>query len=143
MTDRSPDRDHLDRMAHRFHQSRIAQTMQMQLRYDEAARAVVQFDYRSDYDHIFHDVHGGVIATLIDNAGWFAAAAWYPTWIVTVEMQVRLLEPAGCTGIRGVGEVVRTGGRIAVTTMSVLSDDDRLVAMGSGTFAVTKGEYES
>ena len=31
-----------------------------------------------------------VIATLLDNAGWFTAAVEYDTWIATVELTVRL-----------------------------------------------------
>jgi len=87
--------------------------------------------------HGLADVHGGFIATLIDNAGWFSAAIHYDRWINTVEYHVRLLEPAKREGLTAKGQVVRVGKRITVVGMEVYSDSGRLVAMGSGTFAVT------
>jgi len=75
---------------------------------------------------------------MIDNAGWFTAAAHYPTWIVSVEFNVRLHEPAGKQALRASGRIVRAGKRFTSTEMSVHNADGLLVATGAGTFSVTK-----
>jgi uncharacterized protein (TIGR00369 family) len=79
---------------------------------------------------------------LLDNAGWFAAAVHYDSWIATVEMQVRLLEPAKREPLRAVGRVLRVGQSLAVAEMEARTLTGRLVASGSGTFTVTSLDME-
>lgn len=128
-------------MVDRFHSSAIARTMGMRIEYDDEARAVVLWGPAREYDHILDDVHGGVFATLLDNAGWFTIAAHYPNWVVTAELQTRFLSPAGGEALRARGEVVRTGQRLAVAEMKLWTESGRLCAIGSGTFAVTNSPY--
>jgi uncharacterized protein (TIGR00369 family) len=77
------------------------------------------------------------LAALIDTAGWFAAAACYDAWIVTVDLHVQLLAPAMGGPIEAVGHVTRAGARLAMTRMVVRTADGVEVAVGQGTFAVT------
>ena len=134
-------RDHLDRLVALFRTSTIAQTLGISFHYDEEQRAVFELPYDGRFDHFLNDVHGGAIATLIDNAGWFAAAACYPTWIVSVEFQVRYHEPAGREALRAVGRVVRAGKRITSAEMEVRNRSGVLVATGAGSFAVTSSPH--
>jgi len=121
-----------------FHGSTIARTMELSLVYREDGRAQISMPYRARFDHILDDVHGGAIATLLDNAGWFTAAASYPTWIVSVEFSVRLHEPAGRQDLVALGRVVRAGRRFTSTEMEVRNASGVLVATGAGTFSVTR-----
>ena len=129
--------EHLQRLVALFHSSTIAKSLGLRFHYDAEERAVFELSYDGRFDHFQDDVHGGAIATLIDNAGWFAAAARYPTWIVSVEFQVRLHEPAGRQALTAVGSVVRAGKRISSTHMEVRNAAGVLVATGAGSFAVT------
>ena len=135
------ERSHKDKLVALFHSSTIAQSLGIRMHYDAADRAVFELPYDGRFDHFLDDVHGGAIATLIDNAGWFAAAARYPTWIVSVEFQVRLHEPAGRQSLRAIGSIVRAGKRISSTEMVVRNADGVLVATGSGSFAVTSSPH--
>jgi uncharacterized protein (TIGR00369 family) len=132
---------HLERLVELFHSSTIARSMGIELHYDEEQRAVFDLPYDGRFDHFLNDVHGGAIATLIDNAGWFAAAARYPTWIVSVEFQVRLHEPAGRQALQAIGSIVRAGKRITSTEMVVRNASGVLVATGAGSFAVTSSPH--
>ncbi len=120
-----------------FHGSRIHRITGMRLSYTEDGRARFDMPYNPNFDHALDGVHGGLIATLIDNAGWFTAAARYDTWIATVEFQVRLLEPVEKRDLVSLGRIVRSGKRLTVAEMEVRDGDGRLVATGSGTFTVT------
>jgi len=82
-------------------------------------------------------VHGGVFATLLDNAGWATAAPHYDTWIATVELHVRLLEHVQAEDLVAVGRLIKRGRRLAVCDMEVRTAAGRLVAVGSGSFAPT------
>ena len=124
-------------LADLFGRAPIKRTFGMELSFDEQDGAVFELPHNPDLEHAERDTHGGVIATLLDNAGWFTAAVPYDTWIVTAEMQMRLLEPARREDLRATGRLVRAGGSIAVAEMEVRTVAGRLVATGSGTFAVT------
>lgn len=128
---------HKEKLVALFHSSTISKSLGIRMHYDEQERAVFDLPYDGRFDHFLDDVHGGAIATLIDNAGWFAAAAQYPTWIVSVEFQVRYHEPAGRQPLRAIGSIVRAGKRITSTAMEVRNAAGVLVATGAGSFVVT------
>jgi uncharacterized protein (TIGR00369 family) len=130
---------HLARLTEMFHAAPIARSFGMKLAYDAEHRAVFTQPYNPAFNHGLGEVHGGVIATLIDNAGWFTVAGEYETWVATVEFQVRLLGRAK-EELVARGRIVNAGKRLATTTMEVHAGD-RLVAIGSGTFTVTSAPY--
>lgn len=133
-------RAHLERLAALYHGSGIARTLGLRLAVEDG-EPVFHMPYDPRFDHILHDVHGGVIATMIDMAGWTVAAARYPTWVVTSEFNLKLLDAAGREELVGRGRLLRAGGRSAVTTMEVATRSGRTVAVGTGTYAVTSRPY--
>jgi len=82
-------------------------------------------------------VHGGAIATLLDNAGWFTVAQYYDSWVSTAEMQIRLVKPALRANLQSRGRILTLGKRVAMAEMEVKNQDGVLIAVGSGTFVVT------
>ncbi len=128
---------HQQRLIALFASSTIARSMGLSLSYDESDRALIELPYSGRYDHFQDDVHGGAIAAMVDNAGWFAAAVRYPTWIVSIEFQVRYHEAAGREPLTATGTILRAGKRITQTAMEVRNRSGVLVATGSGSFAVT------
>jgi len=125
-----------------FSRAPIKKTFGMNLAFNDKNESVFELPHNPGLEHGLGDTHGGIIATLLDNAGWFAAAVQYDSWIATVEMQVHLLEPAKREPLRAVGRVLRAGQSLAVAEMEVRSLSGRLVATGSGTFAVTSLDTE-
>ncbi|NOZ00268.1 MAG: PaaI family thioesterase [Deltaproteobacteria bacterium] len=115
----------------------IGRAFGMTLSYFEDGSACLDQPYNPDLDHALGGIHGGVIATLLDNAGWFAAAPFYANWIATVELQVRLHEPVSRCRLVARGRLVRAGSRISVAEMEVRTAEDLLVASGTGTFTDT------
>jgi uncharacterized protein (TIGR00369 family) len=121
-----------------FERAPIKRTFGMLLHY-EGESAVFDLPYNAGLDHAMGGIHGGVFATLLDNAGWFSAAAFYSSWIATVDLHVRLLEPVSGKALVARGRVVRHGKRLAMADMEVRTADGELVATGTGSFAVTSG----
>jgi len=105
--------------------------------FNEDLRPIVTLPHAANLEHALGDIHGGVLATLVDAAAWCAAAVHYESWITTVELQVRLLEPARAADLVATGEVVRIGNRIAVASAEVRTVAGRLVAVGGATFSTT------
>lgn len=120
-----------------FQTAPIRETFGMVLRYDDQARAVFELPFNVRLTHAIGDTHGGAIATILDNAGWFTVAPHYDFWIATTDLQVKLIEPADREDLRATGRILRIGKRLAMTDMEVRSKSGRLIAVGSGTFAVT------
>ncbi len=113
----------------------------MSLRFDDDLRAVIELPHAEFLDHGLGQVHGGILATLIDTAAWFTAAIHYDPWISTIDLSIRLLEPVEGEDLTAVGTVVRCGRRLAVADAEVRTSAGRLVAVGGGTFAVTGVPY--
>lgn len=124
-------------LAQLFQGSPIKQSMGMEIHYNESGQAVFTQKYNKDFDHAMHDVHGGLIATMIDNALWFTVAPYYDHWIVTVEFQVRLHEPAQQEDLVAVGKIIRHGKRLTSAEAEIHSASGRLIATGTGTLSVT------
>lgn len=113
----------------------IAKTFGMKLSYDENNnRANITLPYNPDLDHAGGAVHGGVITTLLDNAGWFTCALAREGFVLTSEMSLHLFRPAMKTELRAQGEVLRLGKRQAVAEMRCWDGAGKLVAHGIGTY---------
>ena len=126
-----------DLMVRLFDQAPMKHTFRMVLSYDDLGNARLEMPHKADFRNGIQDTHGGVIATLLDNAGWFTAAMQYENWVNTSELTVRLHEPANQEDLIAIGHVVRAGKRLCVAGMEVRSVSGRLVATGSGTFVVS------
>lgn len=114
----------------------IARLFGMRLSYDGDA-AVFDMPYNPDLDHALGGTHGGAIATMLDNAGWFTAAPFYERWVATVEFHTRLHRPAARQHLQARGRLIKQGKRLSVAEMEVRDEQGELVATGSGTFSVT------
>jgi uncharacterized protein (TIGR00369 family) len=120
-----------------YKNARIVPTYGKRFLWDEKDQAIVELPYNKAFDNGLGGVHGSVYSMLIDNAGWFAACPYYDTWISTIEFNVKLLEPAKEQDLYGIGTVVKLGKKVATSTMEVRTSEGLLVAIGSGTFAVS------
>jgi uncharacterized protein (TIGR00369 family) len=120
-----------------FDKAPIKRTFGMEFHYDDEGSAVFDLPYNSGLDHALGGIHGGVMATLLDNAGWFTAAALFDTWIATSDLSVKLLVPVERKALRSRGRVLRAGSRLAVCEMEVRTEDGVLAAVGQGSFIVT------
>ncbi|HUU02231.1 MAG TPA: PaaI family thioesterase [Myxococcota bacterium] len=118
--------------------ARIAKTFGMRLSFDEQDRAVLTLPYNPALDHALDGIHGGIIATMLDNAGWFTSALVHDGdgWMATTEMSFHLLRPAAKTELTARGEILKRGKRQDVVQMSCRDAQGNLVAHGTGTFVL-------
>lgn len=79
-------------------------------------------------------LHGGVLTSLIDVAGDYALAIRLGRFLPTINLHTDFLRPAVGT-VRARARIVRCGRTIGVADVDVVDDDDRLVAIGRGTYA--------
>jgi len=87
-------------------------------------------------------IHGGMVGLIADTAGWFAAASVYPQGLVTTaEYKINLL--AGARGdLLATGRVVRQGRNLITCQLEVVDAENRLVAVGIGTYACIREQRD-
>lgn len=83
--------------------------------------------------------HGGPIASLIDTAGCFGLILVQGHGVPTINFRTDYLRPAFNTGLKAVATVRRVGKTVGVVDVDVYDDDDRLLAVGRGTFGSQSG----
>jgi uncharacterized protein (TIGR00369 family) len=119
-----------------FSLGRIAKLFGTTLSFDEYGHAHVDLPYNPKLDQPC-GIHGGVIAPLLDTAGWFTVAAQSKTILVTTcEFNVHFLSPAIECSLHAEGWVVKTGKRIFIAEMRISKSNGEIVAIGTGTFVV-------
>jgi uncharacterized protein (TIGR00369 family) len=83
--------------------------------------------------------HGGPIAAFIDIAGDFAIGMLIGGGVPTMNFRTDYLRPAIGETLTAVARVRRAGKTTATVDIEVLDDENRLVALGRGTYSAALG----
>jgi len=108
---------------------------------DADAGVVVRLSLRDDFRRHPErpEIHGGVIAALIDIAGHHAMAAKLGIGVPTVDLRIDYLRAASGKELRAEAVILKLGRKLSVVDIRVLDDAARLVAAGRGTFSSLAG----
>lgn len=101
----------------------------------EDGRALVDFKPSEIYQGFPGAMHGGILATILDEVmAWAIYAAG--SWAVTAKMEIRYRDPGPLDGtLHGVGEVTRDrGGKTFEAEGRITADDGRIIAEATGLF---------
>ena len=128
----------------------FAKFLNMEVKEAGGGRLVCTLPFKRDFvgNMALPALHGGVIASLIDHVGGFAA--W--TTLVdtkqslsTVDLRIDYIKPAPCTSLTCVGNVSYRGNSTIFVDMVVYPDivsseesKATIIALGRGTFSVRK-----
>ncbi|MEM6460869.1 MAG: PaaI family thioesterase [Pseudomonadota bacterium] len=83
--------------------------------------------------------HGGPVASLIDTAGDFAVAVAVGGGVPTMNFRVDYLRPSSGRLLTAKAQARRIGRTVAVVDIDLLDDQDRLCAIGRGTYSSVVG----
>jgi uncharacterized protein (TIGR00369 family) len=105
-------------------------------------RCRIELALRNDHMQPFGIVHGGVLATLIDTATFWAAFMRLPedAGLVNVDLKLNYLKAVVKGHLRAEGECLRAGRQISYTVASVYSETGELVAHGTSTMMALPGK---
>jgi uncharacterized protein (TIGR00369 family) len=128
----------LARVQERLRHSNPVNHFGFQLARAERGRVIFRMPVLEKHKQIHRVVHGGVLATLADTAGGFAAflAAPAGSRVVTIEMKINFLEGVEHGEVRADARVLRQGKTTSVVDCDVTDADGRLVSKALMTFAV-------
>ena len=85
------------------------------------------------------EIHGGVIAALIDIAGHAAISARLHHGVPTVDLRIDYLRMAGGSELLATAEPVKLGRNLGTVDIRVTDDQGKLVAIGRGVFSTREG----
>jgi len=100
---------------------------------------------------IYRTLHGGIIASILDALGGhavflqvFKQVRGQPiekqlkrvTKIGSIDLRVDYLRPGTGKIFAASGTILRTGNKVAVTRMELHNEDNKLIAVGTGTYTV-------
>ena len=107
-----------------------------------AESARVELDIAECHLQPFGIVHGGVIATLIDTATFWAGFGTIPedAGLVNVDLKLNYLQTVTRGRLTALGRAIRTGRTISYCEAEVRSDDGNLIAHGTSTLMVLPGK---
>ena len=85
------------------------------------------------------EVHGGIIAAMVDIAGHASVCAKVRHTVATIDMRVDYLRLAGGAHLLSTATVVKLGRTIAVSDVRIVDDQQRLVAIGRAAYLTASG----
>lgn len=106
-------------------------------------RAVIALPIQDWHLNLAGVLHGGILATLLDIAGAAAGSYCpYPGRIrkaITLSMTTTFTGQAGAGTVRAIGRRRAGGQRIFNSSVDIVDAQDRLLAMGEGTYRLRRG----
>jgi len=133
-----PSRKDLDRLKRYFDEDVTfsGQTVGTRVGEVEEGRATVYLEIEGRHLNGGGTLHGGVHATLLDNAMGIAAIAAAGSRVATMQMDVRFLGPVGEGRVECRAEVVHRTRRTVTAEGKTHDEGGNLVSMGTATFRV-------
>jgi uncharacterized protein (TIGR00369 family) len=116
----------------------IPQTMEVR------GRGSVQITLHADarHHHGAGRIHGGILALVLDNAGFFACATESGgNWVMTTEFKVNLLESVPLEDVVAIGRVLRKGRQLLHAQMEARDARGVLAAIALGSYAVLPRKF--
>ena len=101
--------------------------------------AEVVFDAGPHLHHAGDAVHGANYFKALDDAAFFAVNSLVEdVFVLTVTFNIQMLRPIGIGRMTATGRVVNAGRTVWVADATLVDDQGRLLARGSGTFMKSK-----
>jgi uncharacterized protein (TIGR00369 family) len=103
----------------------------------EMGRSILEVDVQKKHLQPYGIVHGGVYASLIDAAAFWAAYSTIEgSSMTTVEMKLNYLRPAASGRFIARGKSIKTGKTICLSEATVFDDNEKMLAHGTATLMV-------
>lgn len=116
--------------------------MNMRLAGIDLDTAEIELDLAECHLQPYGIVHGGVVATLIDTATFWAAFMRLPedVGLVNVDLKLNYLKPAVSGRLVARGRCIQAGRTISYAEATVLDADENTIAHGTSTLMALPGK---
>ena len=137
-----PNPAYIDELRAMVSGSPFPKHMAMRLTAIDFDRAEVEMALADFHLQPYGIVHGGVLATLVDTATFWAAFLRIPAdaGLVNVDLKLNYLKPVVIGGLRAEGVCIRAGRSISYSEARVVDEEGGLVAHGTSTLMILPGK---
>jgi uncharacterized protein (TIGR00369 family) len=136
------DADYFELLRSQFHGAPVTRLVPQTL--EVLARGSVKITLHADarHHHGAGRIHGGILALVLDNAGFFACATESDGhWVMTTEFKVNLLESISLEDVVAIGHVLRKGRQLFHAQMEARDARGGLAAVALGSYAVLPRKF--
>jgi uncharacterized protein (TIGR00369 family) len=134
--------DHIRELIQAINTSPFPELMAMRLAHIEPDHAVIELKTARCHLQAYGIVHGGVLATLIDTATFWAVYMRIPedAGLVNIDLKLNYLKPVAKGRLTAEGRAIRSGNKICYAESDVWDADRDLVAHGTSTLMILPGK---
>jgi uncharacterized protein (TIGR00369 family) len=134
--------EHLSAVARAINNCPFFKHMSMEILEIGNGFSVVAAQIQREHMNPFGGLHGGVYASVIDTAAYWSVYGDLPeeNGLVTIDLNVDLLAPAGDGRILVKGKKIKTGKTLALAEAEMFDGKGKLLAHGSSKLMVTRNK---
>lgn len=138
----SPNPEYIKKLIETVKTSPFPAHMSMQLAGIEIDAADVELDAGSNHLQPFGIVHGGVLATIIDTATFWAAFLRIPedAGMVNIDLKLNYLKSCKTGILKAKGRTIRPGRSVSYAEAGVYDEHGELIAHGTSTLMTLPGK---
>lgn len=114
----------------------------IQLDYMEKGKVIMSAENKKEFSQAIDYMHGGMVATLLDTAGAYAALTLVgeTEYIVTSELKINYIRPVISNKVFATGNVINRGKTIIVVEADLKDENDKLLAKMMGSMFVVSAK---
>lgn len=137
-----PNPEYIEEAKRLLNESPYPAHMAMQLAELELDRAVVEIQVNNNHLQPFGIVHGGVLATLIDTATYWAVFLRVPerSGLVNIDLKLNYLKSVASGVLRAEGMAIRSGKSISYSEARIYDESGALLVHGTSTLMSLPGK---
>ncbi len=138
----NPNPEYIQELIEIVNASPFPDHMSMRLLEVALDRAVLDLNTNRCHLQAFGIVHGGVLATLIDTATFWAVYMRIPegAGLVNIDLKLNYLRPVETGLLIAEGRAIRSGNSISYAETTVLNEKRELIAHGTSTLMTLPGK---
>jgi uncharacterized protein (TIGR00369 family) len=136
------DADYFELLKSQFQGAPITRLVPQTLEVLERGSVKITLHADARHHHGAGRIHGGILALVLDNAGFFACATESDGhWVMTTEFKVNLLESVPLEDVVATGHVLRKGRQLLHAQMEARDARGGLAAIALGSYAVLPRKF--
>jgi uncharacterized protein (TIGR00369 family) len=134
--------EYAGKLIHIINSSPFFEHMSMQLVSIEVDKALIELEASRSHLQPYGMVHGGVVATLIDTATFWAAFMRIPedAGMVNIDLKLNYLKSFQEGLLRATGTTIRSGQSISYAEAKIMDSEGELIAHGTSTLMTLAGK---
>jgi uncharacterized protein (TIGR00369 family) len=138
------ERQYFEVLKARFHEAPITQLIRQTMEVPERGSVRILLHADARHHHGAGRIHGGILALVLDNAGFFACATETGGfWVATTEFKVNLLDSVALEDVVVTGRVLRKGRHLMHAQMEAKNARGATAAIALGSYAILPRKFRA